>query len=222
MKSNMHNFFSWIFKNLIKSIAAGICIGIGGVAYLMIGDPTMGSLIFGIGLFTICISNFYLFTGKDGYILENHNLKYGLSLILIWIGNYLGTVIVAAAMLFTSKGPHLVTTAYQLTLAKSENSLISLFVLGIFCNILMFIAIDNFKNNKHIIAKYIGIFLCVMTFILCGFEHSVADMFYYSMALRFDSTAILNIIVITLGNLLGSLIIPLLKRERTCLYGIRD
>ena len=56
---------------LIKGIYAGILIGIGGTAYLAIENKIAGAFIFSLGLLTICIYSFNLYTGKIGYILVN-------------------------------------------------------------------------------------------------------------------------------------------------------
>lgn len=60
----------------------------------------------------------------------------------------------------------------------------SLFILGIFCNLLIFVAVDGFKENPHEIGKYLSLFFGVSVFIICGFEHCVADMFYFSLGTR--------------------------------------
>ena len=98
---------------------------------------------------------------------------------------------------------------------KLDDSLLSIFILSVLCNILMFIAVDGFKNNPHEIGKYIGIFLGVTVFILCGFEHCVANMFYFSAANVWGGRALLYMLVMTLGNACGGVIIPLCRQLRT-------
>ena len=72
-----------------------------------------------------------------------------------------------------------------------NDDLLSIFILSIFCNILMFIAVDGFKNNPHEIGKYVGIFLGVTVFILCGFEVNSTivefniNLSYYSENLKY-------------------------------------
>ena len=60
--------------------------------------------------------------------------------------------------------------------------------------------------------KYLSLFLGVMVFILSGFEHSVADMFYFWMAGNWAGDAIIRLIVITLGNAAGGIIFAEAKR----------
>jgi formate/nitrite transporter FocA (FNT family) len=104
--------------------------------------------------------------------------------------------------------------ATALSQAKLDDNLLSIFVLSIFCNILMFIAVDGYKNNPHEVGKYIGIFMGVTVFILCGFEHCVANMFYFSVANVWSGKAFLYMLVMTLGNACGGVIIPLCRALR--------
>ena len=70
----------------------GFCIGIGGTVYLSCSNKYIGAVLFGTGLFVILTSGFYLFTGKVGYVV-NEKPDYIPKVILIWAGNFIGTVI---------------------------------------------------------------------------------------------------------------------------------
>ncbi|MBQ8901955.1 MAG: formate/nitrite transporter family protein [Bacilli bacterium] len=74
---------------------------------------------------------------------------------------------------------------------------------------MMYIAVNNYKKVKDVLGKYIGIFICVMTFILCGFEHSVANMAYFSIANIWNLKVILYLLIMVLGNSVGSILIAL-------------
>ena len=103
-------------------------------------------------------------------------------------------------------------TAAAFTAARLDGSLLSLFVLGIFCNLLMFFGVDGYKNIKHDVGKYIVLFLSISLFILCGFEHCVADMFYFAAARMITGETMLRLAVITAGNMVGSVLLPLSRR----------
>ena len=93
---------------------------------------------------------------------------------------------------------------------KMNDTFISLFILAIFCGLLMFIAVDGYKKcNNPVILVF-----CVAVFILCGFEHSIADMAYYFIAGMFNVDALFRIAVISIGNGVGGVLIPLLKMEK--------
>lgn len=194
----------------IQSILAGICIGIGGALFLAIDNKVIGALFFTLGLFTICTRGFHLFTGRIGYVFEN-SPAYSASLIITWLGNLIGTNLVALALTFTRNAAAFQEKARGMCDIKLNDSLLSVFVLGIFCNILMYIAVDGFRTNKHEIGKYIGLFLCVAGFILAGFEHCIANMFYFGMANMWSSHTIIWLLGMTAGNIVGGILIPLCK-----------
>lgn len=62
---------------------------------------------------------------------------------------------------------------------KLGDGLVSLFFLGVLCNIFIYIAVEGYKSCPHELGKYLVLFFGVMGFILAGTEHCVADMFYF-------------------------------------------
>ena len=57
-------------KLFVSSVLGGVCIGLGGVAYLSLENRLAGALFFTVGLFTICTFGFHLFTGKVCYVFQ--------------------------------------------------------------------------------------------------------------------------------------------------------
>ena len=80
------------------------------------------------------------------------------------------------------------------------------------CNLMIYIAVENFKSNPHTLGKYLAIFLGVMVFILAGFEHCVANMFYFSVANMWSLRTVLYLLVMTAGNMVGGLIPEMVRR----------
>lgn len=195
----------------LYAVMAGICIALGGAVFLSLESKVLGAMFFTVGLFTICTFGFNLYTGKVCYVFENDR-KYIGNVGLIWLGNLAGTWLTAWLFSMTRIGAGLSETAAGLCGGKLADGLGSIFVLAIFCNLLIFIAVDGFKNNPHELGKYLALFFGVMVFILCGFEHCIANMFYISMAGMWSGEAFGFIIVNSLGNAVGGWIIPLLRR----------
>lgn len=188
---------------------AGVSIALGGTVFLSLDNKVLGALFFTVGLFAVCTFGFNLFTGKVCYIFENDR-KFALNLIPIWLGNLLGAWLTGEAL----RATRIATIAEKATAmcqTKLNDGLGSVFILAIFCNILIFIAVDGFKNNPHELGKYLALFFGVTVFILCGFEHCVANMFYISMAGMWSGKSLLFILVNTLGNAAGGVLIPLLR-----------
>ena len=75
---------------------------------------------------------------------------------------------------------------------------------GVFCGVLMYIAVDNYKSK----GSMLGTFICVPVFILAGFEHSIADMFYFSSAMMWNMDSFLFTLAILFGNMIGCCLIP--------------
>ena len=184
---------------------AGFCVGFGGLVFLSLENKIIGAAAFTIGLFVICTFGFHLFTGKICYILQNDR-SYALDLPVIWIGNLLGTGLSAGCASLTRIAPALHEKAAALCDIKVGDGILSLFFLGILCNILIYIAVEGYRSNPHELGKYLSLFFGVMIFILCGTEHCVADMFYFWMAGAWTSRAILSVLVISLGNAVGGIL----------------
>lgn len=204
----MKNVYSFLY-----SVLAGISISIGGTVFLSVDNKVVGSIFFSLGLFAVCTFGFHLFTGKVGYVFEQKP-SYLLFLLQVWLGNLVGALITGYLLRLT-RISGISEKAKVLCDTKLQDSPLSIFILAIFCNILMFIAVDGFKTNSHEIGKYIGIFMCVLVFILCGFEHCVANMFYFSIANVWSPHTILYLLLMTLGNACGGVIIPVARRLQT-------
>ena len=192
---------------LIKGIFAGLMIGIGGTIYLSLDNKIIGSFLFSIGLLMICMYNMNLYTGKIGYVVVNKK-SYLIELLLTLIGNFIGTYIIALGML-NSRFSSISDKAKIICDMKLNDNLISILILSSLCGVLMYIAVNNYKKHSTSIGKYMGIFMCVMVFILSGFEHSVANMFYFSVAKLLSWNTLLYILVMVIGNSLGAILISL-------------
>lgn len=199
-----------ILKELISAYLAGISIFLGALIYLSIDDKIIGSFLFSIGLFFICTMNLSLFTGRVCYCLDNKKIIDILMMPAIWIMNFNGATSMSTLITHTRIYPQLFEKASTICETKMNDSYLSLFILGIVCNIFIFIAVHEYKNNPHRIGKYLGIILGVMGFILVGSEHCVADMCYISIADYNTVEMMLRLLIITLGNVVGGISINLL------------
>ena len=194
-------------KQILSAIFAGIMISIGGCVFLVAESKLAGSLLFATGLTTILIFGFLLFTGKTAYLMEN-NLSYLGYLFKIWVGNLIGCAGIGVLIKFAR--PNIAEAAQKICELKLEQAWWQTILLGALCGILVYIAVDYFKSDKDQkpLPKYILTFCCISIFILCGFEHSVADMFYFAAAGLFSLRSFVYIFLVVLGNTLGGLCIP--------------
>ncbi len=193
---------------LVKSILAGIMIGIGGTIFLSCSNKFIGAILFAIGLFIIVTRDFNLFTGKIGYIFENPP-KYLIEVIITLIGNFIGTFIVGFVLRYTRISKLIMLKANEICLLKLNDNILSILILSFFCGMLMYIAVNGYKTISDNVGKNIVLFLCVVVFILCGFEHCIANMYYFSIANMWNFKSFLYLLIMILGNSFGGVFIPL-------------
>lgn len=197
------------WKIFVNGIMAGVFIGIAGTVYLAVPIPIVGAFLFGFGLLTILCNNFKLFTGAVGYLASQgrNTPAYLWTLLLIWGGNLAGCFAVGTLVRHT-RGAALsgiVAKAQTICAAKTADSAGSLLILAFFCGILMYLAVDTFRRELPPVIRLINVFLCVMVFILSGFEHCIANMYYFSVADIWNVNNLGLILLMTLGNALGGM-----------------
>lgn len=186
-----------ITAEFIKSILAGVMISIGGTVFLSCENRYVGAFLFSVGLVAVVMLGLNLYTGKIGYVFDNDKAL-AVDTALSILGNLVGCI--AVGLMQSSKGD-----VTSIVAAKLDKSIPSLFVDAVLCGVLIFVCVDIYKKKNTPIA----ILFCIPAFILCGFEHSVADMFYFVNARVFTAEAALFLLIVVLGNAVGGLVIPM-------------
>ena len=181
---------------------AGICIGIGCNIYLSCDNKYIGAALFSVGLISILTFGFNLYTGKVGYIVAN-GYKFTINVLIILLGNIIGCIIFGT--LFPSD------LAREICNIKLSADLMSTMYKATMCGMLMFIAVDSYKANNNFLLT----FLCIPTFILSGYEHSIANIVYFAMGRVYSLQTICFIAIVILGNAIGGMIIPFCKKYIT-------
>lgn len=187
-----------IAAGFVKSILAGLAVSLGGYVFLSCENKYVGSVLFSVGLLTVVYLGLNLYTGRIGYIFSQ-NCEERIDTLFSLPGNVLGCL--CAGLL---KPP--VGQVESLVASKLTKPLSGVLIDGILCGILIFICVDIFKRKQNPIA----ILFCVPAFILCGFEHSVADAFYIANARAFSLESLWFLLVVAAGNAVGGVLIPLL------------
>lgn len=195
-------------RQFFSAILAGMLIGMGGTVYLSQSNPVVGSFLFAIGLFTIVVFQLHLFTGKIGYTPFQKPV-YLIELAITWLGNLVGTGITAGMVRSSRIYGGMAEKVAGIVDAKLADNFLSIFFLAVFCGMLMFIAVDCFRNVQGSTLRFIGVFVPVMVFILSGFEHVIANMYYFSLAGVWSGHCLASVIVMTLGNAVGGMLIPI-------------
>lgn len=154
-----------------KSIFAGVCISIGGTIYLSVGGIA-GAFLFSFGLLAVVHYQIPLYTGKAGFCKTSHDIK---MLPIILIGNILGAFLFALCIKCAK--PDLIHAANDIMKSRASLDLLQLIILPMGCGIIMTTIVKFARKNK-----FIPLLIGIPVFILCGFIHSIADAFYYSVA----------------------------------------
>ena len=200
-----------IIWNLVNGLLAGIMIAVGGTVFLAcFGDgsmvnKTIGAFFFSIALLCICYQGYSLYTGKIGFIPEKHDGE--AFSVLLWglLGNLIATVALGYAL--RAAIPAIGGVAEVLCTARLTQEWWQTLIRGIFCGILMYLAVSIYRDKQTIS----GILFCVPVFILAGFEHSITNMFYFGAAGMFFSVdSIIYLAIVVLGNTIGGMLMPLL------------
>lgn len=125
----------------LSAVLAGASIALGGTVFLSVENTVIGSLFFTIGLFVVCTRGLHLFTGKVCYLFDN-DASYAKALPVIWLGNLVGTVLVAAAEQLTRLAA-LDERARAICELKLSEPLLGAFLLAVFCNVMIYIAVEG-------------------------------------------------------------------------------
>lgn len=188
------------------SIFAGIMISLGCIINLQIGG-ICGAVFFSLGLITILVFGLNLFTGKAG-LLATREITWK-ELLFIWLGNLCGCIIMAAIMMLTPMGLSLSIAARSIIAVRVANGMLANIILGTCCGILMSVAVGLFKKENNPLYAIMP----VAVFILSGFNHCVADMFYLAIG-GAGIWGWSTIIFTTIGNIIGTYFVPFALNHR--------
>lgn len=200
--------------SFLKSLYAGIVIGLGGFVYLSIDNKIIGSLLFSIGLLSVMVFELNLFTGK---VCSLENYKNPFKLIFIFLINFLGAEFMAVLSALSMK-ENIYKKAIDLYTTKISKSPSTIIVDGIICGICIGIAVKGYKKANDF-GKYILVIFAVMVFILVGSEHVVANMYYMLFAgiideNIYDFKQVLYFLILNgAGNTIGGFLVAGIDKE---------
>jgi formate/nitrite transporter FocA (FNT family) len=200
-----------MLKTFAESICAGILIAVGGSVFLACENRVVGAVLFSVALLCICYKGYYLYTGKVGYMVESHRTSDIAALLIGLFGNLITACLLGFVVRFAIPG--IGKAAESLCPAKLDQSFLQTLLRAMFCGVLMYLAVSIFRDKKTPVAILYGI----PVFILSGFEHSIADMFYFGASGTISGRVLLFVFAAVLGNSLGAVILPLLSVAGTAL-----
>ena len=176
------------------SVFAGLLIGIAGLVFLHVGGLG-GAVLFAFGLVSVTLSKSLLFTGKAGYLPYKESLQ----LIPMVMLNAVGCLLMAGIAYSTINENALSTLDVIMTAREAASWRIAVTSIG--TGIIVTLAVHGVRNGS-----YLPLLYGVPVFIMCGLPHSIADAFYYWVAILHGDFApwmIMAWVWSVIGNYIG-------------------
>ena len=207
-------------KVLLFGIFAGLAIGLGSLVFTITsayfkstGGLIFASALFSIGLIFVCVLGLQLYTGKVGVVFDDREKlkENAINLPIMLLGNAIGAFALGILCHFIFNNvADIADRIAKISAAKIDYANHNVFLEGIFCGALVYIAVYFFKNLQNWGMKIIGIITAVTLFVYCGFQHCIANMFYFAMNfdwVNWDINFLWNILIVILTNSVGALLV---------------
>ena len=202
-------------KVLLFGIYAGLAIGLGSLVYTVAstyltshGGIIFASALFSVGLILVCVLGLQLYTGKIGVVFDDREKlkENAINLPIMLVGNAIGAFALGIICRFAFMNiPEINDRIIAISQGKTASD--TVFLQGIFCGALVYIAVYFFKNLENWGMKIIGIITAVTLFVYCGFQHCIANMFYFGMAFNWNINMLWNLLIVILTNSIGALLV---------------
>ncbi len=213
-------------ETLTLAVLAGAFISFGAMFFTVVTTESglgfgmtrlMGGIVFSLGLVLVAVAGAELFTGNNLIVMAWADGRIGIGRVLrnwgvVYAGNFVGAVASAVFVWWSGiYGLHdgaVATTAMKIASAKASLSFDQAFVRGILCNALVCLAIWLSYAARHVAGKILAIVFPISAFVALGFEHSIANMYFFPVAMLTGgettvSDLFMNLLPVTLGNIVG-------------------
>jgi len=204
-------------KIFLRGFLSGLYLSLVVSMYLIVlntidNSKVISSFLFSFALLLIVGKGYYLYTGKVGYLLPYKKGNFKMVLITI-LSNILGIIITGLLLGFANIS-ELSNYASNLVYSKFELKMwYESFILAMFCGVLMYTAVDGYDKINNNVIKVLVVILSVMTFLLAGFEHSVANIVYIVLAKEFSFKILGYLILMIIGNGIGAITINIIHSK---------
>ena len=210
--------------SFLKGILAGLAIGVGGFLYILMvflikGElgKVLGSTLFAIGLFTVCTFSLHLYTGKIGLVYEKKQTStFYISLPIMLIGNAIGAIGLGYICYFSFRNLDIFQTALNTANVRlsfnSFDDYLSCCIKSLLCGLCVYLAVKSFAYKRISIIGTLLLVIFVFIFVYCGFQHCVANMFYFGFANTWSWQTAVDLALCILFNSIGPVIGVLLLK----------
>ena len=204
-----------ILVNFYKGILAGLAIGLGGFLYIIMkhfvpGElgNVLGSLLFSVGLFLVCTFRLSLYTGKIGLIFEGKQAQdYYISLPVMILGNAIGAFALGYLCYFIFRNTEVMETVTAACTSRTTLDTFDAYLLtaikSLLCGLCVYLAVKCFNLNRLKPLGIILLILFVFIFVFCGFQHCIANMFYFGFGNHMNWYTLINLLLVIVFNSIG-------------------
>jgi formate/nitrite transporter len=218
-----------LLPQVMLAVLGGAFIGLGALYYVVVrSDPTLGYAakqvlgggVFCLGLVMVVIAGAELFTGNNLLVMARaHGLISSAQVLRNWgivlFGNLVGAIRLAVLVSLAnhaSMNDGEIGRAYlKIAAGKASLPFWTAFFRGVLCNALVCLGIWMSMAGRSVIDKVIALVLPISAFIAAGFEHSIANLYFFAMALLLGAGSepamvggmASNLVAVVLGNVVG-------------------
>lgn len=221
-----------IYNLFILGILAGMFIAFGAVGAIVIWSLStlpavgkfLGAAIFPVGIMFVVLAGSELFTGNSlmtlGMFKGEYKVRYVMkNWTIVYLGNFVGSILLAFLIyksnLWGANGTANVIGAKAIAIAEGKVGLSFSAALyrGILCNMVVVLAIWISSSSKDVIGKIFALWFPITLFVLSGYEHSIANMFFISVGMfmggdvTWSTMFMNNLIPVTIGNIIGGAVV---------------
>lgn len=211
---------------MLLGMLAGAFIALGALMFsLVLSDPSLGfavsrilgGLVFSLGLILVSVAGAELFTGNNllamawagGHVSSREVLR---NWTLVCLANFIGAAGMALLVWLAGQGAlnegGLARTIVRIATTKAHMPWVEAFFRGVLCNVLVCMAVWMAMAGRSVTDKILAIIFPVTAFVACGFEHSIANMFFFPLAMLFGAPLVwadllTNLLPVIAGNIVG-------------------
>lgn len=211
---------------VLLGMLAGSFIGLGAMMFTLVASDAslgfaaarlLGGLVFSMGLVLVVVAGAELFTGNNLVAMAWASRRVGTAelvrnWVLVYLSNVIGAVGLAALVALSgyagANGGAVGETAIRIAIAKAELPLVETFFRGVLCNVLVCMAVWMAMGGRSVTDKVVAIVFPITAFVAAGFEHSIANSYFFPLALMLGAdlsigAVIVHEIPVIAGNVVG-------------------
>lgn len=215
-----------LLTQALLGVLAGAFIGLGGLMYTLVASDAglgfaaqrlLGGLVFSLGLVLVTVAGAELFTGNNLLAMAWASGRIGTGEVLrnwlvVALANFVGAA--GLALLVAASGHaglnhgEVGQAAVRIAVAKTDLGPLQAFCRGVLCNLLVCMAVWMALGGRSLVDKVVAVVFPVTAFVAAGFEHSIANLYFFPLAMLLGGPVgwadlAANLLPVVAGNLVG-------------------